>query len=142
MQAPSPQQIVWTSRAVGLTMLVLAVFSVYVVSTCYEPPVPPEKLRALEEGATKDEVLARLGEPSSIEDDGRKWLYSRFMKVRVAQVLFDDDDLLVGRGYTDDEESGNLATHREMPGDATLRHDDRVPSGEAEQGGVTEVIIE
>ena len=139
MQTPSPQQLVWTARAIGLAMLVLAVFSVYVVSTCYEPPVDPAKLRALEEGATKDEVLARLGEPSSIEEDGRKWLYTRFLKVRVAQVLFDDDDLLVARGYTDDEESGDLARHREMPGDMRMRH---VPSDQSEHGGVTEVIIE
>ena len=141
MQTPSPQQLVWTARAVGLAMLVLAVFSVYVVSTCYEPPVAPEKLRALEEGATKDEVLARLGEPSSIEDDGRKWLYSRFMKVRVAQVVFDEDDLLVERGYTD-EEPGAFEASREMPGDARMPQRDRVPGGETEGGGVTEVIIE
>src|SRR5688500_8315885 len=103
MHSMSPQQVTWIARALGLGMLVLAVFSVYVVSTCYESPVDPYKLECLYEGAPKDEVRAILGDPSTIEDGGRRWLYSKFMRVRVVQVTFDEDDLLVSRGYTDAE---------------------------------------
>jgi outer membrane protein assembly factor BamE (lipoprotein component of BamABCDE complex) len=103
MHAPSPQQLSWIARAIGLAMLVFAVFSVYAVATCYESPVDPYALDALQEGATQMEVVAALGKPTSIEEDGRKWIYSRFMKVRVVEVTFDGDNLLLTRGYTDVE---------------------------------------
>jgi hypothetical protein len=152
MHAPSQQQLTWIARGMGLAMLVLAVFSVYVVSTCYDPPVDPYRLGALHEGATKDEVIAALGAPSSIEDDGRKWLYSRFMKVRVVQVLFDEDDLVVARGYTDEDLVGGDGDvqDRSLPTDAPLRFRevesdevqyDAAPPDE-EGGGITEVRIE
>lgn len=149
MQSISPQQVTWIARAIGLAMLVLAVFSVYVVATCYESPVDPYALGALHEGASKDEVIAALGEPTSIEDDGHKWLYSRFMKVRVVQVLFDDDDLLLERGYTDDE-SGIAPQHRGMPEDVVSGEGEWEPGGgetedygDRDDGhGLTEVMIE
>src|SRR5687767_943234 len=148
MQAPSQQQVTWVARGMGLAMLVLAVFSVYLVSTCYEPPVDPYRLGSLHEGATKDEVITALGAPSSIEDDGRRWLYSRFMKVRVVQVLFDENDLLVSRGYTDEEFDGGVGVQdRSIPNDAPLRfrevESDHVqPDAAPPEDGITEVRIE
>jgi outer membrane protein assembly factor BamE (lipoprotein component of BamABCDE complex) len=144
MHAPSPQQLTWIARSVGLVMLVLAVFSVYLVATCYEPPVDPERFFSLHEGLTKDDVIAALGKPSSIEDDGRRWLYSRFMKVRVVQVLFDEDDIVLARGYTDEEDAGGLASQRGGPEDVELSR--RRVAGEqsesSEDIGVTKVMIE
>jgi hypothetical protein len=119
-------------------MLVLAVFSVYLVATCYEPPVDPDKFFSLHEGLTKADVLDLIGKPTSIEDDGHRWLYSRFMKVRVMQVLFDGDDIIVARGYTD-EEAGHDAVG--APEDVELSRR-RVNDEPPDDAGVTEVMIE
>ena len=146
MHAPSPQQLTWIARAVGLAMFVLAVFSVYLVATCYDPPVDPDKFYSLHEGLTKEDVLALIGKPTSIEDDGRRWLYSRFMKVRVAQVLFDEDDIILARGYTDEEAvaaGGDEGLEAPEDVELTRRRDVYDPdAGTTDDAGVTEVMIE
>jgi hypothetical protein len=71
------------------------------------------------------------------------------MKVRVVQVLFDEDDLLFARGYTDEDLEGAAEVHdRSLPADAPLRfrevESDRVQPDAAppDEDGITEVRIE
>lgn len=54
------------------------------------PPVPMSKLKAIRQGAVREEVQAALGKPTNIYEANRKWAYSRPFGWSIVYIFFDD----------------------------------------------------
>jgi len=76
----------------------LLVVAVLGIKRAFEPPLPLEKVDAIREGMTEQEVRQILGVPTKIYPTGQ-WTYTRFLTFGYVNVLFGTDQLAMFAHY-------------------------------------------
>ncbi len=91
---------------IAVTSACLVVVAVLGIKHAFEPPVPLEKVHAIKEGMTEQEVRQILGAPTQVYPGGRaytvagtnyvqggQWTYTRFLTFGYVNVLFGTNHL-------------------------------------------------
>jgi hypothetical protein len=79
----------WISRI--LTIVLILIGGALVLNWEFNrPPVHMNKLKAIRQGSSREEVRAALGSPTSSYEADRKWAYSRSIGWSIVYVYFDE----------------------------------------------------
>lgn len=82
--------ILQTLLGIVSAVLLLAGAAVALNWALNRPPVQVEKLNAIKQGATREEVQSALGKPTNTYEANRKWAYSRPFGWSIVYVYFDE----------------------------------------------------
>lgn len=77
----------------GIVAAVLLLAGAAFVALCWAfnwPPVQVEKLNAIKQGTTREEVQSALGKPTHTYEANRTWVYSRPFGWSIVYVYFDE----------------------------------------------------